>query len=100
MLYDDRSFDSSSSEDDAGLNSSGYTRRKTKTGRSNARDTYSELIGCSGDDKNIDHQHRRHLDRGHPNIIEIDFQSSIDTSNAYIPGEPVIILNYLDTDLA
>ena len=94
LLYDDRSFDSSSSEDNAGLNSTGYIRRKTKTVRNNAKDTYSELIGCSGDDRNINHHQRSLLNRGHPNIIEIDSQAFIDTKNANIPGEPVIFCTH------
>ena len=89
----DRSYDSSSSEDDAGLNNSGYTRRKTKTGRSNTRDTYSELVDCSGDGRNINFRQNTLGDnRRPPKVIDIDYQlhETINIANEpHIKGEPV-----------
>ena len=88
MLSDNKSFDSSS--EDEGLDRSGYIRRKTKAVRNNARDTYSELVDCSGDGRNKNCP-QRHRDRGQPSIIDIDFQfpGTLGRRNLHIPGEPV-----------
>ena len=72
---------------------SGYTRRKTKTGRGNSRDTYSELVDCSGDGRNINcRQNTLSDNRRHPKVIDIDYQlheTINNTNEPHIKGEPV-----------
>ena len=96
MLTDDGSpSDSSCSEDDAGANSSGYTRRKTRTHRTTFGENLSPRTGAAGDGTNRNNSRDRHSENFTSHVIDIDSQGAAldNEENDHIPGEPVKIFN-------
>ena len=86
--------DSSCSDDDAGANSSGYTRRKARTHRTTFADHFSGRSGGAGDGIGLNHScSSRHRGSGvGAHVIDIDGRvgDGLDSEDGdHIPGEPV-----------
>ena len=89
MLSDNGSTSDSSSDDDAGANSSGYTRRKTRNTRCTFRDQYTDRIGPTGDNTSLTFARVGQPDG--VNVIDVSSQDcdGLDDDEKVIPGEAV-----------
>ena len=87
MLSDNVSTSDSFSDDDAGANSSGYIRRKTRNTRCTFRDQFSDRIGATGDESNLNRGRRT----DGVNVIDIGSHccEGVNDDEENISGEPV-----------